>query len=131
MLSKNIRKKEVLAIIKNFIKNSDEDRRIVYKIFLEPLTQLTKNMEETEEIRHQAFTILSEILPKNELYNTLLEHYYTLLENDSQYVPSARSLILSFFPDSVPSIKQILLVRARKASDEVRSRIKNQLSELT
>ncbi|MCX6653638.1 MAG: hypothetical protein NTY03_00805, partial [Candidatus Bathyarchaeota archaeon] len=88
ILNENIRKKEILAIIKNFVKNSDEDKRVVYsKIFLEPLNRFTKNMEETEENRHQAFTILSEILPQAELYNSLFEHFYTLIESNSIYVP--------------------------------------------
>jgi len=132
ILNKKIRKKEILAIIKNFVKNSDEDKRVVYsKVFLGPLNQFTINMEETEENRHQAFTIISELLPQAELYNSLFEQFYTLIEADSIYVQSARDLILSFYPDSVSDIKLRLLIRARKASDDVRKRIKKQLSELT
>ena len=88
-------------------------------------------MNETEENWHQAFTILSELLPQTELFESLFEQYYTLIESDSIYVPSARALILSFYPDSVPNLKLKLLLRARKASDDVRNRIKIQLSELT
>ena len=126
-----IRKKDLLAIIKNFIKNSSEDKRVVFsKIFLEPLKHFSINLEETEENRQQALTIISEILPEEELYNILFEQYYALIEKGSLCVTSARDLLLSFYPDEVPGIKLSLLHRARNANDEVRKRIEKQLSDL-